>query len=135
MSTCQVFEDDGGVLLDTPYIAEFVDELKAGIPARRRRWSKTLKMWRVDAAWVDEAISIAQQYYRVEFANRGTEREAKRNPEPAAWAELWLVPGAPPEVIRAAYRVMAQLHHPDRGGDTAAMQRINAAYELIGDGQ
>lgn len=36
---------------------------------------------------------------------------------------------APPELIRAAFKCLATLHHPDKpGGDTEAMQRINDAY-------
>lgn len=35
----------------------------------------------------------------------------------ATWAE-----------ISDAYRALARLHHPDNGGDTESMKRINAAY-------
>ena len=50
-----------------------------------------------------------------------------------AWGALYLMPGAPPEVVKAAYRALAQLYHPDKGGDTARMQEINAAMEeLVG---
>jgi len=31
--------------------------------------------------------------------------------------------------LKKAYRAAARIHHPDRGGDTATMQRINADYE------
>lgn len=31
--------------------------------------------------------------------------------------------------LKAEYRRLAMKHHPDRGGDTATMQRINAEYE------
>ena len=31
--------------------------------------------------------------------------------------------------LKAAYRAAALANHPDRGGDTAAMQEINAEYE------
>ncbi len=48
-----------------------------------------------------------------------------------AWAELWLRPGAPREVIDAAFRALARLHHPDSGGSEEAMQRLNAAYRTI----
>ena len=41
------------------------------------------------------------------------------------------------EVIRAAYRALAQRFHPDRAGDTPANQerlsRINLAYEVLSD--
>lgn len=44
---------------------------------------------------------------------------------------------APPEVIRAAYRVLSQKYHPDRNqgdpGAARAMQIINAAYTALSD--
>lgn len=33
-----------------------------------------------------------------------------------------------PDEIKSEYRRLAMKHHPDRGGDTATMQDINAAY-------
>ena len=38
---------------------------------------------------------------------------------------------APVELIEASYRVLARLHHPDRGGSTEAMQAINGAYTAL----
>ncbi|WP_304992175.1 DnaJ domain-containing protein [Burkholderia plantarii] len=43
---------------------------------------------------------------------------------------------APPEVIRAAYKSLAQKYHPDRNRDPRAAQIfkiINAAYDVLGD--
>ena len=44
---------------------------------------------------------------------------------------------APPEVIRAAYKALAQRYHPDRnpGNDRAAriMQIVNASYQVLSD--
>jgi curved DNA-binding protein len=37
--------------------------------------------------------------------------------------------------IKQAYRKLASQHHPDRGGDTATFQTIQAAYDVIGDEQ
>ena len=34
---------------------------------------------------------------------------------------------APPDVIRAAYRELTLLHHPDRGGDPQRMAELNRA--------
>lgn len=135
MKTARIHtEPDGSVWLETPYIEEFVDDLKRCIPPRQRKWSKDRKMWCIGADWASEAIELVESFYdRVQFA--GDESRTPRPAEPApanAWAELWLLPGAPPEVIAAAYRAMAKIHHPDHGGDTRAMQLINAAYEEIG---
>lgn len=35
--------------------------------------------------------------------------------------------------IKRAYRKLAAVHHPDRGGDTAKFQDIQAAYDVLGD--
>ena len=37
------------------------------------------------------------------------------------------------EVIRAAYRVLARKHHPDFGGDPAAMVALNDAWRVLSD--
>jgi hypothetical protein len=47
------------------------------------------------------------------------------------YTALHLLPSAPAELVKAAYRTLAQIHHPDRGGDTDAMQRINDAYRRL----
>jgi len=39
------------------------------------------------------------------------------------------------EEIRRAYRRLAMEHHPDRGGDTARLQAINAAMEVLKAGR
>jgi curved DNA-binding protein CbpA len=44
---------------------------------------------------------------------------------------LHLRPTAPPELVNAAHKVLAKLNHPDAGGDTITMQRINSAVESI----
>jgi len=49
---------------------------------------------------------------------------------------LQVQPSAETDVIRAAYRALARVHHPDRSADpgaAAAMIRINAAWEILGD--
>lgn len=40
------------------------------------------------------------------------------------WDERW-------EEIKARYRELARLKHPDRGGDTEAFARINDAFETL----
>lgn len=39
------------------------------------------------------------------------------------------------EEIKRAFRSLASKHHPDKGGDTAAFQRIQEAYSILGDEQ
>ena len=46
---------------------------------------------------------------------------------------LQVDPSANPLVIQAAYRALAQIHHPDVSGDADEMKRLNAAWEVLGD--
>lgn len=50
-----------------------------------------------------------------------------------AYRVLQVDPSANPLVIQAAYRVLAQIWHPDVSGDDEQMKLINAAWEILGD--
>ncbi len=49
------------------------------------------------------------------------------------YQELGVDPRADLRRIRAAYHAKARLHHPDLGGDPAAMARLNLAWETLRD--
>lgn len=40
---------------------------------------------------------------------------------------------ASPDEIKQAYRKLASIHHPDKGGDTSRFQEIQSAYETLSD--
>jgi len=48
-----------------------------------------------------------------------------------AWAVLGLDPGADRAAVRRAFRRVAQVTHPDRGGDPRAFRRAKAACEAL----
>lgn len=52
---------------------------------------------------------------------------------PDHYRVLQVDPAANQLVIQAAYRVLAQIFHPDVSGDDAEMKRINAAWEVLGE--
>jgi hypothetical protein len=70
-------------------------------------------------------IKIAQMKEQQQFS--GALREALRTPYDA----LYLVPGAPLEVVKAVYKVMAIKTHPDHGGSAEAFRAVQEAYEAI----
>jgi hypothetical protein len=49
------------------------------------------------------------------------------------YAALGLGPAATRADVRRAYRLRAQIHHPDHGGDLRMMQAVNAAWDVLGD--
>lgn len=48
------------------------------------------------------------------------------------YATLGVSKTATQEEIKQAYRKLASLNHPDKGGDTAKFQTIQSAYEVLG---
>lgn len=76
-----------------------------------------------------------ERYQREQRERR--ERDGWRSTAPQSggafdpYRVLHLQPGAPLEVIRAAYRALALIHHPDKGGNEETMKQVNIAFDLI----
>lgn len=49
------------------------------------------------------------------------------------YATLGVSRTATQDEIKRAFRKLASQHHPDKGGDTAKFQQIQAAYDVLGD--
>ena len=47
--------------------------------------------------------------------------------------ELELPKNCTSEEIKQKYRILAQMHHPDKGGDAEKFTRIKSAYETLSD--
>jgi curved DNA-binding protein CbpA len=52
---------------------------------------------------------------------------------PDFYEVLQVHPRAEPDVIRAAYRILARKYHPDHGGDAQRMMVLNDAWDVLGD--
>jgi len=116
-----------------------IDTLKSAITPDMRSYNPATREWFVDEdaagrmrRWLD--YCRANLYAEVEWLDG----EAYADPE-AEWTPpkpkpidpyvtLHLLPSAPPEVVKAAYRALAVLNHPDKGGDEEKMKRLNEAY-------
>jgi hypothetical protein len=135
---------DDRVTLVLPFDRDFVDQLKM-IPARWRAWDAAGKCWTVRSPYHRQAVDLAAQHFQLEFVKPAMEETPRPRTETHSsehclsvvrtiWPEhatLYLLPGAPPELVKSAYRCLALLHHPDHGGDTETMKTINAAYEKL----
>jgi len=125
--------DGAGADITFPYSAYVVAELKRAVPAPLRTYDPDTKTWTVDGRYVHLVYHVLAQVFgdvdvegsRYGAADRGDP------PREAALVILHLRPTAPPELVDAAYRCLARLHHPDAGGDHDAMLRLNQALEVL----
>ena len=133
----------GDAHLRFPFSQELVADLKRQIPAHCRAWTPEAKYWWIASGYVNLAARLAEGYFDVEHidAPRAQQQSYYTPPPPPRplhpdpFATLHLLPSAPPELIEAAARSLAKLHHPDLRPEhekalaTAKMAQINRAVE------
>jgi len=113
----------GGVIICTPYLAEFVEALKNEIPKEYRAWNPDSKTWYIEPRYAKLAEMLLHEWFE-------TVEESGSNRESPDWARvLHVQPDAPLEVVEAAYRALSKIYHPDLGGDAEKMRELNEAVK------
>ena len=122
-----------------------IDMLKNYVSPTYRKYDPRTRHWTV-ARLADKQfrhwLSYAQHALdaQIEWIDADDTADPEREwtpppPKPRTsdpYTALWLLPGAPPEVVKAAYKALATLHHPDKpGGDDERMRAINSAYQQL----
>jgi hypothetical protein len=88
--------------------------------------------------FAEHEIEVERDYW--DYGHRSSRRDYQHRQQQstkapskleAAYRILYVVPEAPREVVLAAHRALVKLHHPDAGGDTAVMSRINDSLDTI----
>lgn len=124
--------------------------LKTGItPLSFRRFNPDTKRWEVHASKIVTAVVAAKRYFdHVDYSSLPEEIQlriaalnstASRNFDPVTMGRppatphevLFVLPSAPWEVVRAAYKALVQIHHPDHGGEAERFVEIHNAYEEL----
>jgi hypothetical protein len=119
----------GDGTINSPFNAGFVTDLKDMIPSRKRSWDPDDKSWWVHADYALVAIEICEMWFHdVRVKDMAAVSSGQHDPD---YTTLHLLPSAPWPVVDAAYRQLARIHHPDAGGDTEGMQKINAAFDRV----
>ena len=77
-----------------------------------------------------QAYQMLHNVYNMGFQDFVTTMRSL-NEEDKALLALDLKEGATLKEIKAQYKVMANLHHPDKGGSVEKMQEINAAFKTL----
>lgn len=137
------------ITTDTDLWADAKTDLKLNFPHHTnlrydgdaREWTIPLymrdRLQRWASAWASRQewnAASRQGYGGQQQRYSGRSQGAQSAGPTSAYAVLHLLPTAPPELVTAAYRMLAQLCHPDHGGDTQMMMALNEAVATLRDG-
>lgn len=97
------------------------------MPHRNRRWDTNEKCWVISLTLVPELkAALAAEGFKVVIRDVHGRQAAGRERDSASWADA-LFAELPKPLAERAYKALVAVLHPDRGGDTVAMQKLNAA--------
>ena len=129
-----VINRDGTAVLTFPYCRELVDDIKRTLMSHQRTYNPDTKSWTVTPGSATVAISLLRRYFGHDVVVTDLRNQQTPNADQRAktFAALHLLPTAPPELVKTAYKTLALLSHPDRpGGDGEQMRALNASYEAL----
>ena len=112
-----------------PFNRACVEVLKTTIPVYGRRWDPDGRVWEVDPQFFSVLLSILRKYYA----------DVRELPAPTKPTESSVTTTLEQELLALAqdstlvkiYRLIAFDVHPDHGGNTVSMQRLNALWEQL----
>lgn len=129
-----------------PSSGPFIKTLKAIVrPYSYRRWDPEEQAWLFHWHWLAAVVESAKRYFDgVDYSDLPTAWQMRAAgavggaelavdgfvPDP--FQTLHVTEDAPWEVIKAAYKALAALYHPDvEGGDRDAFERVDRAYRHL----
>jgi hypothetical protein len=121
------------VRISCSYHPTFVEYLKTLVPSGDRKWDPTNRTWDVRKTFLDVLRKLLDDVgFSVTLDLN--ERTASRPPQESTdWVkEVFKV--CPPQHYAKLYRGLASSFHPDVGGSTDLMKRINIEYQKLTGG-
>lgn len=135
------------VELKSPLPKRFIEMLRSGLPPAVRYFDDSRKNWKVFWKHLPEILSFAKKFFdHVDYSalpidwqmicagarlDTGTDELIPDGMDSTPFSVLFVAEDAPIEVVKAAYRVLAAVYHPDHGGSNDQMVKLNEAYEKI----
>ena len=135
MAECMIeVVDEHTIAVRTPYHIQWIAAFKEHLPKGVRKWDKDSKRWIVDRGYIDVVCDVTRKFFRGVKIHRVLMDEYNRikaefsgfNPSNGKSALVAFCQSIPPKTL---YRVLSRAFHPDVGGDTEIMKRLNAAWD------
>jgi hypothetical protein len=126
-----IWVKDGFIFVKTPYVEDFIQELKADIPYQARVFLKVEKVWRVDASYHEDLLSVVKKHFGEPTILEPETKEVVviegANKDPFGM----MLRVASSDLLKKVYRMIAAEVHPDKGGKPEDMVTLNQAWDAI----
>lgn len=135
------------------YSKRFTEYIRYGVkPLSYRRWDDKAHRWEVHIAKLAMVVLYAKSYFEhVDYRSLPQELQIKLVSEmqgkaaaqeavhglnraqlkPDPYLDLYVQSNAPWAVIKAAYKALALMYHPDHGGSSEAFRKVQEAYDEL----
>lgn len=126
-----VWVKDGWIHIRSPYNPNFVQTLKADIPTSSRKFDPIDKVWKVAAAYADDALDVIRKFYGEPVV---LDTEVKVVAAPSGDSDDpfgVMLKLAPNDTLKKVYALIAAKVHPDAGGKHEDMVALNDAWERV----
>ena len=115
------------------YDPDLIEDLKENIPKRARRWDPEDRCWLILPSQQKRLMELladhghqVKRFQRTATASAGPPTSPTVDPFEAMLKEV------PSELRPKVYRQLAIALHPDNGGDTEMMKRLNVIWDRMG---
>lgn len=112
---------------ETPYCVPFQADLKASVSPKKRAWIPGDQYWLVAYDQLKFLLELCRKHFDDVLLFGFPEEVTGRD---NYFGVLYLLPTAPENVVKAAYRALASTYHPDnkQTGDNEKMIALNQAF-------
>ena len=118
------YSEDGEIMyIRAGYDKGFIDALKKSIPWQERKWIAKDKIWSVNGGYFGVASDLIDAFYE------GKKDSIDSLPDAELYRTLYLIPGAPEELVVEAYGVLGKKYSSSK----EMLSKIITAYSSIMD--
>ena len=134
---CSILRGDlpDSVKLVTPYIADFVEDLKMIIPPSHRKWNPLASCWEIHETYLNELVELCKEYFSaietnlINSSNEAPKVAARPQTSDDVLIAVFAMVGK--DKADKLYQQLAKVFHPDAGGSNDLMTKLNKAYEEV----
>lgn len=112
------------------YVEEYPIEIKQNIKGKLKSWNmRNDRIWRFDPSVYDIASFITEKYYDVTYVKDESPSTSVDTYTGDPYSEFLRC--LPDMLLKKVYRLIVSDLHPDKGGSSEEMAKINSLWQVI----